>query len=243
MTTRIWAGLPAKKFSVTGSFGTQSARITHELGGRVWGRIFTPRPLPVELRHFLQQMMYVDAQRALGNNLEKGLWQTFYLSGRRREMLDRFGETFDMKVKEASYSPQGGILIDTEPYPLRLDDLGGGMRIAFRLLMAETIASGSALLLEEFDAYQYRTSLEKLVDALNDVAHALDVQIFLTTHSLETVYAFLESSKSADPDAVRVITLSRSSDGKLESHSLHSADASNLLAAGLDLRYSPTPSR
>lgn len=185
---------------------------------------------------FLSKVLFLDATRALSKTVEERLWSPVFLAGAHTELSREFETIYGIKVRTFSFTQEGELLVDMEPRPLRLDDLGAGMRIAFRSLLGAASAAGSALLLEEFDAYQYKTSLEKLAAALCNVAERRKIQFFMTTHSLESVHAFLAAAESRANDWIKVFPLSLSSDGILSSHGMPRSDALGLLAAGMDLR-------
>jgi hypothetical protein len=189
------------------------------------------------LTSIFQKLLFLDAERALRKEVEKQLWGPAFLSKRHRILLRLFRTIYGIEAQNVTFNPgEDDIIIDIDPTPLRLDDLGTGMRMSFRILLSALCAGTSALLLEEFDAYQYKTSLFKLAEALSDVAAENQTQLFLTTHSLESVHAFLEGSKNRGEDWIRVFPLSLGADGILKTHGMGRADAQRLLDAGLDLR-------
>ena len=185
---------------------------------------------------FLRKLLFLDAPRALSNIVENQLWKEAFLLGAHNDLMALFEKIYGRRVRNLTFTLDGDLLVDIEPVPLRLDDLGGGMRIAFRLLLAALMTGGSALLLEEFDAYQYKTSLEKLAEALCDIADRRDVQLFMTTHSLESVHAFLTAAAPRADDWIKVFPLSLDAEGELRTRGMPRSDALGLMAAGMDLR-------
>ncbi len=198
-----------------------------------------PQGIPdPSLSSYLRNMLLFDAERALQPKTEQILWGKAFLSKAHKELSHQFESIYGFKGATISFTPQGGLMVDTDPIALRLDDLGAGMRIAFRVLLAALVSENSALLLEEFDAYQYKTSLEKLAESLCSIAERKQVQLFMTTHSLESVHAFLRAAEvqGRPEDWIKVFPLSLSADGVLTTRGMNRGDAQGLLASGLDLR-------
>lgn len=185
---------------------------------------------------YFRKLLFLDARRALEKTVEGVLWEGVFLSGAHNALAGTFESIYGIKVRSITFTKEQDLLVDVHPRPLRLDDLGAGMRIAFRILLAALSADNSALLLEEFDAYQYKTSAEKLAAALCDVADRQNVQLFMTTHSLESVHAFLAAAESKPDDWLKVFPLSLGEDGTLTTRGMPRSDAQGLLAAGMDIR-------
>lgn len=194
--------------------------------------------LPVlrPLANYLGRLLFLDGTRALSKKVEEILWEKAFLSGAHRTLMRLFEKIYGLKVHNVTFTKGADLLIDLDPRPLRLDDLGSGMRISFRIMLAALCAQASALLLEEFDAYQYKTSMTELARALCDVAEEKDVQMFLTTHSLESVQSFLEASAAKGKEWLKVFPLSLEADGILRTRAMPGEDARKLLDSGLDLR-------
>lgn len=189
-----------------------------------------------EARRFLTNLLFLDATRALSARVEHVLWDRAFQSGAHREIMRLFEAIYGRRIETLTYTADQRILLDLPPRPLPLDSLGAGMRIAFRVLLAALVARGSAVLLEEFDAYQNKAALAKLADGLTEVAVRNDVQLFLTTHSLETVNAFLNAAEARKGGIFKVFPLELALDGTLRAHGLAEEGARKLLDAGLDLR-------
>lgn len=158
------------------------------------------------------------------------------MSGGHREIMASFREIYGKEIRALTYTGRGSLLADVDPRPLRLDDLGAGMRVAVRVLMAAMVCSGSALLLEEFDAYQHKASLAQLARTLCKMAVDRSVQLFMTTHSLESVHAFVAGAAGLDDGGLKIFPLELGADGTLTARGMERGDALRLLEAGVDLR-------
>lgn len=228
---RIAAQFNGQKFSVTmnrgpnGGVGINAEPNPHQ------GQGVSPT-----LKDYFSRLLFLDGTRALSKKVEETLWDKAFLSGASRTLTKLFEKIYGLTVHNVTFTKGGDLLVDLDPLPLRLDDLGSGMRISFRILLAALCARASALLLEEFDAYQYKTSMAELARALCDVAAEKNVQLFLTTHSLESVHAFLEAAKDKGKEWLKVFPLSLETDGVLRTRGMPGEDARKLLDSGLDLR-------
>ncbi len=198
--------------------------------------------IPNDVAAFLRQMRIQDSRSLLNRRNEQQLWDLVLNARMDRTLVRVINKIYGLNIEGFSYSATGAVLkalfIDRE-YALDLDDLGAGVRIAIRLLLNLLPAKGSAVLVEEFDAYQHVSALEELAAALVELAVELDVQLFLTTHSEETVKAFVNNSKIATPgDHVRVFQTTLSPRGEFKVARLNSLQAGDLIEAGVDVRRS-----
>lgn len=215
--------------------GSQEGSGGFQLDPQPYGPVTTRKQGLGTILSFLNKTLFIDAQRALDKNIEQKLWGKVFMAGNHAELIELFQSIYNLKVRNVTFV-NNELLVDTLPRPLRLDDLGAGMRISFRVLLAESASAGSALLLEEFDAYQHKIGLQKLADAICKIAKRLQVQLFMTTHSLESVHAFVAASEQQPDTLVKVFPLSLSVDGTLKTHGIPAHDALDMLKAGLDLR-------
>ena len=105
---------------------------------------------------------------------------------------------YNLSLESLSYAASGkalkALFVDRD-YVLSIDDLGTGMRVAFRLLLCLLLSRGSAVLAEEIDGYQDGDSFPRLVAKLIELAIAHDVQLFVTTHRLDTIATLLDADR------------------------------------------------
>jgi hypothetical protein len=111
--------------------------------------------------------------------------------------------------------------------------LGNGFARAFQLSTGFGMVPGGVYLVDELDAFLHVASLGTVVRFVVDAARDLDVQVFLTTHRLETIDTFLELPQIND---VRVIRARRDPTGA--QFEVLDAERANQLREGiaLDLR-------
>ena len=83
-----------------------------------------------------------------------------------------------------------------------LASLGDGINHLFRIILSLFNAAGGMLLIDEFENGLHYSVQPKVWDLIFKMAHELDIQVFVTTHSWDCIEAFREASKDNDKDAM-----------------------------------------
>lgn len=76
--------------------------------------------------------------------------------------------------------------------PLSLYDYGNGMYKAFYIASAALLSENGILLIDEIEAGIHKEALRKFIDYLLKICSEKNIQLFITTHSLETIDVLLE---------------------------------------------------
>lgn len=84
--------------------------------------------------------------------------------------------------------------------PLTLYDYGNGMYKAFYIAVAALLAKDGILLVDEVEAGIHNKALEHFISKLLSVCERNNVQLFFTTHSLETIDVLLEDCRDTLDD-------------------------------------------
>ena len=79
--------------------------------------------------------------------------------------------------------------------PLTLYDYGNGMYKAFYIGMSALLAKNGILLIDEVEAGIHNKALRNFISTLMQVCEKNNVQLFMTTHSLEAIDVLLEDCK------------------------------------------------
>ena len=122
-----------------------------------------------------------------------------------------------------------------------LEFLGGGFGKAIAIACHVVAARDGLLLIDEFDASLHPGAQRTIIDFLMRAAQENNVQVCISTHSIETVDAFLEaydelSGLFKGPEELRVFQL-RQTEGQTEVKSLDADTARRLREdIGHDLR-------
>lgn len=96
---------------------------------------------------------------------------------------------------------------DNDEYiPLSL--YGDGMKKALTMLNAMVNTENGVVLIDEFETALHTSAMKKVFKFMLDIAKLLNIQLFLTTHSIEAVDKLLESSEQYI-EKIRVIRLKK----------------------------------
>lgn len=115
---------------------------------------------------------------------------------------------FDENIIDIRYISDGGMFVpvvdvsEDEYLPLSL--YGDGMQKVLTIINAVIKAENGVALIDEFETALHTSVMSKVFRFMIDVAKEMNVQLFLTTHSIEAVDKLLESA-SDDIGSVRVI--------------------------------------
>ncbi len=187
---------------------------------------------------FFSDAKLFDVRHLLDKALELALWDAVLTNRADRVLKAIMNEVYGLEVENFSYSPQDQVLkvlFSDRDFALNVDDLGAGMRVALRVFMAAALTKHTLLIIEEFDAYQHVDIMPKFARALVKIAHENDTQLFLATHSEETITRFVEAVEEVGVE-LKLIQTKLSTDGVLETATLEASRASRLLDAGIDVR-------
>ena len=97
-----------------------------------------------------------------------------------------------------------GFVIHTvaEDKPIPLNSMGDGMLRIFQLALNAISANGGFLLIDEFENGLHYSIQEKVWSWLFDLAAFLDIQIFATTHSWDSVESFSKVASKKNGEGV-----------------------------------------
>lgn len=93
-----------------------------------------------------------------------------------------------LKSESSPYSPEYMILTKNHQNALPLNAYGDGMKKALLLLSAIVKSRGGILLLDEFETAIHTSAMDSVFSWLLNSALKLDVQVFLTSHSLSLIH-------------------------------------------------------
>jgi AAA domain, putative AbiEii toxin, Type IV TA system len=85
---------------------------------------------------------------------------------------------------------------------LPVSAFGDGIRRVLTLALAVPRASKGILLIDEIEIGLHVSMLSRVYSWLVEACHTYDVQLFVTTHSLEAVDALLEADQTAEEDTI-----------------------------------------
>ncbi|MBP3297024.1 MAG: AAA family ATPase [Lachnospiraceae bacterium] len=122
------------------------------------------------------------------SNIIKALDDVFKTN--QRDILIRVLQFFDAKATNFEVVGEDRQILvfrngESEEEALFLNDYGNGMYKAFYIACAAILAENGVLLIDELEAGIHHKALEKIVRFLEDISIEKNIQIFVTTHSLE----------------------------------------------------------
>jgi hypothetical protein len=125
------------------------------------------------------------------------------------------------------------LAVTTPKESLHIDEIGDGTKYAANILSLCLLLENTALLIEEVESHQHSSALEKFLQNLVDIAIERNIQLFVTTHSLEVIQILSKLTEKYD---IRFFHLIRSAEGELTVREIPGIDTKLLSDIGLDMR-------
>jgi hypothetical protein len=166
------------------------------------------------------------------------LWPELIKDRRDVRVVHMLNEIYGTNIEYLSFMPfpQQTRLVAALPHTgVAVDWLGDGMRYAVNILALGVLLQGTALLVEELETHQHPESLRKLTQTLFELAKQQDLQLFLTTHSMELITYALDAAEEKGID-LKLHHLSLDKEGTLRVTSMSQPSAQLLLDIGHDPR-------
>lgn len=171
---------------------------------------------------------------AYERSIELRLWQELFRKRRDKLVIRALNDIFDFEVEQLQLPPDGRMLVVFSEHAPSLDVQGDGTRGALRCLLVLAALQKTLFILEEPESHQHPGSLERFATAVCQQAKQQEVQLLITTHSIECVQAFMQAAAKAQSEsAVFHLTLDN---GLLDSRRLEPDTVKKLLETGVDVR-------
>lgn len=182
--------------------------------------------------------VYVTPKLPLPSNLEKEL-ETLIINKQHQELIVML-KLIDSRIEDISFGTNRMIYVDVglnKLIPLNL--LGDGLRRYLSILLAIYNAKEGIVLIDELENGLHFSTLTHLWDSIIKISNRFGVQIFVTTHNIETLKFLKKTLEKEDnksfAHSIRSYTLR-----KLEkNHSAYKYDFSsfeNAVEEGIELR-------
>lgn len=137
--------------------------------------------------------------------------------------------------EEKSFGRKYVVLSKNHKEGLLLNAYGDGMKKAMLLLSAVLKAKDGILLLDEFETAIHMSAMKNVFDWILKTADKLNVQIFMTSHSIEAIETVLKCCPDVQED-MRMLTLVKAEEG-IKVRNIDAKKAIQLLDVyGLELR-------
>jgi len=153
-----------------------------------------------------------------------------------KKLIEMLNEAYETEIESLSYVPFSGenyaLLLMLKDYSVRIDEFGDGVKHALAILSIILGMDVPLLLLEEPEMHQHPKAFGYLAKSLSSLTSKSATQIFITTHSLGLIDAFLDIFKEED---ISLYHLSLKA-GKLDARKIEVPDTKVLEDLGIDIR-------
>jgi AAA15 family ATPase/GTPase len=166
------------------------------------------------------------------------LWNRIALTPEEDDVI-KVLQIIDLNIKKLSVnSGQAKILIKGHSKPIPLKNLGDGANRLLTLALALVNAKGKMLLIDEFEVGLHHSVQEQLWDIIFKYAKEWNIQVFVTTHSQDTVRSFYYAAEKTPPYQLMAnyFTLNRNADGDVEAVNYDLEEMETALMSNLEIR-------
>ena len=120
------------------------------------------------------------------------LWENVDLTPRKKDVI-KILQTIDSKIIDVGIdlrNRQPKVLLEGKIEPAPLDRFGDGVNRLFRIALCLVNAQNKTLLIDEFEAGLHYSVQEQLWEIIFKYAKKWNIQVFITTHSRDTISSF-----------------------------------------------------
>lgn len=173
--------------------------------------------------------------------VEKKLWNDLLKKRYDKLVVEVLREGYGVEVEDLTYTTYDEgrtyqLAVKLPRTSIRVDDLGDGARYAVLLVMVSALSRNTVLLIEEPESHQHPSGLAKTLDMFLTLVKENNIQVFITTHSLELLRLLKGISEEKKID-VRIFFLERSEEGVVDVRELAAENMKVLEEMGFDPRF------
>jgi AAA15 family ATPase/GTPase len=187
---------------------------------------------------YLRGVVFLDS-RLYASDVERRVWRRLLDRRLDKVVVDLIREEYEPGVEGISYKPSGDefVLSILLPYTsVEVDGLGDGARMAMFYASVLALLSDTGVLIEDPEIHQHPGGLATLLKFTLKTAREKNLQLFITTHSLELVKIVRELSSRYGLD-LKVLYVERDHEtGLVDVRALERVDLEVLEKLGLDPR-------
>lgn len=172
-----------------------------------------------------------------GNFPLQYLWDKIVLTPSEDDVLDII-RIVEPRIRRLDVKENSSKLrLDGMQQPIQLRNLGDGINRLLWIAVALVSAKNSMLLIDEFEAGLHHSVQEMLWEKIFFYAQKWDIQVFVTTHSMDTVRTFYSvADRDENKGKGRFFRLQRSSKGQIEAVGYGEEELATALEFDLETR-------
>ena len=182
------------------------------------------------LRHFMQNLYFptravyyitedatptpcilLDPYAGESTNEHSDLWDAVVLTKLESEVVralrlinSNIAAISMVGTRGSSYERRAVVRAEGIPKPVPLRSFGDGMNRLFGIALSLANAEGGVLLIDEFENGLHYSVQPDVWRMIFQLSKRLNVQVFATTHSKDTVHAFQETAAESEEEAMQI---------------------------------------
>jgi len=182
---------------------------------------------------FISDIVLVDADfvRKI-EHIEDTFWADIIKRRTDKQLRSVLNQIYGLQIESFSFANyrqgKSKIFAMLPKISMHIDDYGDGFRYAFSILTIASQIKNTALLLEEPEVHQHEGALKPLFKALDKLSSNNNLQVFISTHSLDVIKTWTQLTGDA-----KIFHFKLGVDGKLEVRVISGADAKLMMDLGV----------
>lgn len=193
-----------------------------------------------QISNYMRELLLIDDYLARKlDSLQTNILGEVLESRLDKEVVKHLNDAYGMSAEGLSFIPmsKGSTIfrsaITSSKLSEHMDDMGDGTKFATSILSACLLLGNSALLVDEIESHQHSGAIRKIIPRIVEIANEKNVQLFLTTHSLEVLRTLSDLPEKYD---MRFFHMEMSDEGNITTRLFRDLDVKLLSDLGVDLR-------
>jgi predicted ATPase len=185
-----------------------ASKISYYLGSS----LFSVNDFIVSLERDMPSSLQFIHTRNIDRNINSKLWDKIALTEKEQYVIDalKIIEPTTERIAFVSDGSSAKVKLSNNPLPIPIRSMGDGINRILTVILALVNASDGYLLIDEFENGLHYSVQEQLWQIIFELSEKLNVQVFATTHSQDSISSFetiLNLNSSANKDNGQLIRL------------------------------------
>ena len=195
-----------------------------------------------KFKQFMSNFKFIDVSLMQEIDvIEKKLWKDLLKNRYDKLIVEVLREGYEIEVEDLTYTTYDEgrtyqLAVKLPQTTIRVDDLGDGARYSLILIMISALSKNTVLLIEEPENHQHPSGLAKTFDMFLSLVKKNNIQVFISTHSLDFLKLLKDISQKKEID-FGVYFLERNRDGIVDVRHLTGENIDVLERMGFDPRF------